>query len=35
MGEKFVQDHPNYTFEELERTFDKRFITINNEEVYM
>jgi hypothetical protein len=24
-GENFVQDHPNYTFEELEQTFCKCF----------
>ncbi len=24
-GENFVQDHPNYTFEELEQVFCKRF----------
>jgi hypothetical protein len=36
MGENFVQDHPNCTFEELEQTFCKRFrILKNNEEVYM
>jgi hypothetical protein len=35
-GEKCVQDHPNYIFEELEQTFCKQFRTIkNNEEVYM
>jgi len=35
-GENFVQDHPNYTFEELEQAFCKRFkIVKNNEEVYM
>jgi hypothetical protein len=35
-GEIFVQDHPNYIFEELEQTFCKRFrIVKNNEEIYM
>jgi hypothetical protein len=35
-GENFVQDHPNYTFEELEQAFCKRFkIVKNNEKVYM
>jgi hypothetical protein len=24
-GKKFVKDHPNYIFEELEQTFCKRF----------
>ncbi len=35
-GENYVQDHPNYTFEELEQTFYKRFKTMKNDEkVYM
>jgi hypothetical protein len=35
-GKNYVQDHPNCTFEELEQTFCKRFITMkNDEEVYM
>jgi hypothetical protein len=35
-GENYVQDHPNYTFEELEQTFCMRFKTRkNDEEVYM
>jgi len=35
-GENFVQDHPNYTFDELEQAFYKRFWTVkNDEEVYM
>ncbi len=35
-GENFVQDHPNFTFENLEQTFCKRFKTLkNDEEVYM
>jgi hypothetical protein len=35
-GENFVQDHPNYIFEELEQAFCKRFwIVKNDEEVYM
>jgi hypothetical protein len=35
-GENYVQDHPNYTFEELEHAFCKQFRTIkNNEKVYM
>jgi hypothetical protein len=34
--ENYVQDHPNYTFEELEQTFCKLFIIVkNNEEVYI
>ncbi len=31
-GENCVQDHPNYTFEELEQAFCKRFKTIENDE---
>ncbi len=31
-GEKFVQDHPNCTFEELEQTFYKHFQTMKNDE---
>jgi hypothetical protein len=35
-GENYVQDHPNYTFEELKQAFCKRFKTVkNDEEVYM
>ncbi len=35
-GENFVQDHPNYTFEELEQAFCKQFrIVVNDEKVYM
>jgi hypothetical protein len=35
-GEKFVQDHPNCSFEELEQAFCKKFkIVKNDEEVYM
>jgi hypothetical protein len=35
-GENFVQNHPNWTFEELEQTFRKWFTIVkNNEEVYM
>ncbi len=35
-GENFVQDHPNYTFEELEQVFCKCFwIVKNDEKVYM
>ncbi len=35
-GENFVQDHPNYTFDELEQAFYKCFRTMkNDEEVYM
>jgi hypothetical protein len=35
-GENYVQDHPNYIFEELEQAFCKRFrIMKNDEEVYM
>ncbi len=35
-GEKNIQDHPNYTFEELEQAFCKQFKMVNNdEEVYM
>jgi hypothetical protein len=35
-GENYVQNHPNYTFEELEQTFCKQFRTVkNDEEVYM
>ncbi len=34
--ENYVQDHPNFIFEELEQTFCKRFKTTkNDEEVYM
>jgi ribosomal protein L6P/L9E len=36
MGRNYVQDHPNYTFEELEQAFCKQLITIkNDEEVYI
>ncbi len=31
-GENCVQDHPNYTFEELEQAFCKQFKTIENDE---
>jgi hypothetical protein len=35
-GENFVQDHCNYTFDELEQAFCKHFrIVKNDEEVYM
>jgi hypothetical protein len=35
-GENYVQDNPNYTFEELEQTFCKQFKTVKNyEEIYM
>ncbi len=35
-GENFVQDHPNYTFDELEQTFYKCFRTMKNDKkVYM
>jgi hypothetical protein len=35
-GENFIQNHPNYTFKELEQAFCKGFrIVKNNEEVYM
>ncbi len=35
-GQNYVQDHPNYTFEESAQTFCKRFkIMKNDEEVYM
>jgi hypothetical protein len=35
-GKNFLQDHPNYTFEELEQMFYKRFqIVKNNKEIYM
>jgi hypothetical protein len=35
-GENYVQDNPNYIFEELEQTFCKQFKTVkNNEEIYM
>jgi hypothetical protein len=35
-GKNFVQDRPNYIFEELEQAFCKRFQTMkNNKEVYM
>ncbi len=35
-GENFVQDNPNYTFEELEQVFCKHFrIVNNNKEIYM
>jgi len=35
-GENYVQNHPNYIFEELEQAFCKKFkIVKNNEEVYM
>jgi hypothetical protein len=35
-GEKFIQDHPNCTFKELEQAFCKRFqIVKNDKEVYM
>jgi hypothetical protein len=35
-GENFIQDHPNYTFDELEQAFCKHFwIVKNDEKVYM
>ncbi len=35
-GENFVQDHPNYTFDELEQIFCKHLRTMkNDEEIYM
>jgi hypothetical protein len=35
-GENYVQNHPNYTFEELEQAFYKQFVIVkNDEEVYM
>jgi hypothetical protein len=35
-GKKFVQNHPNYIFEELEQVFCKHFRTVKNDEkVYM
>jgi hypothetical protein len=35
-GENYVQDNPNYIFEELEQTFCKQFKTVkNNEDIYM
>jgi hypothetical protein len=36
MGESFIQDHANCTFEKLEQLFCKQFrIVKNDEEVYM
>jgi hypothetical protein len=35
-GKNFVQNHPNYTFEELEQVFYKHFQNVKNDEkVYM
>jgi hypothetical protein len=35
-GKIFVQNHPNYTFEELDQAFCKSFWTVNNDkQVYM
>ncbi len=36
LGENYVENHPNYTFEELEQTFYTRFRIVKNDgEVYM
>jgi hypothetical protein len=36
MGEKYIQDHPSCTFEELEQAFCNWFRVVkNDEEVYM
>jgi hypothetical protein len=35
-SENFIQDHPNCTFDELEQTFCKHFLTVKNDEkIYM
>jgi hypothetical protein len=35
-GDNYVQNHPNYIFEQLEQTFCKRFKMVKNDkEVYM
>jgi hypothetical protein len=35
-GENYIQNHPNFTFEELEQTFCKKYKIIKNDkEVYM